>query len=211
MSLSVRRALRYPFATSETKKFFWVLSLLGLIPGLGAFLLGPVATAAVSVLTIERDEGSVLATDEFLTRILRAFVAGFLTSLYFIPVVIGLAFLGFTFFKRGDITWPAVLLGGYGVLVAAALPLAVLHAVTEKNVWKALDLPRLVWLGFEMDFNTFWKILVISALLIVLKIAVGFLGWVGVGLLLAPVRAYAEYAFQYALAQSYLEAVKIKH
>lgn len=209
MSLSVRRALRYPFATPETKKFFWILTLVGFVPGLGTVFLGPVATAAVSVLTIERNEGTVLASEEFLTRTLRALVAGLLTSLYFIPVILGLAFLGFTFFQRGDITWPAMVLGGYGLLVAAALPLAVLHAVTTKNVWAALYLPQLAWLSLKGHFAVFFKLFVISACLVILKVTVGFLSLVGVGLLLVPIKAYAEYVFQYTMAHAYLDTLPI--
>ncbi len=40
-----------------------------------------------------------------------------------------------------------------------------------------------------------------------MKIAAGVLALVGVGIVLAPIKGYVEYVFQYALAYAYVEGI----
>ncbi len=207
MKLSIRASLRYPFATPDNQTRFWVMTLLDLIPGLGTFLLTPLATAAVSVITIERNETADLSHQEWFARTLRAVGASFLLILYFIPVLVGFGIIGFAIFRGEGVTWPALVLLLYGLVVASALPLAVLHAVTIGSVWGALELPKLVWLGFKIDLEAFLKIFLISIFLIFLKMTTLLFGVFGLGILLAPVRTYSEYVFHYLLAVSYVRAM----
>ena len=205
--LSVKQALRYPFSSTETRNRFWILLLLSFVPFLGSFLIGPLATAAVSVVTVERNDSSPLASGEILERSFRALLAGLLSLLYLLPAVGLLPVIGFSFYRGGNVTVPGILLIIYLLLVLAAWPLAQLHAVTTKNVWNALHLPRLVQLGFKGHASTLMKVLAVSCLLVILKILAWIFALGGLGILLVPVNAYTEYVFQYLLAVTYAEAV----
>lgn len=205
--LSVRQSLGYPFQSRESVVHFWVLFILAFVPFGETFLLFPYATTAVSVVTIERKAAARLDGRIIATRFCRALVATCLTLCYLIPVVLGFAVIGYSLFTKGNITLPALLLSGYALLVLCALPLATLHAVSTRNVFNALHLPRLVWLGLTMDWRAFVKLFCLSVILFAGKLGISLLSLFGFGLLMAPFKAYAEYVFQHMLAVAYVRTV----
>lgn len=205
--LSVRHSLGYPFRSRESVVHFWVMFILAFVPFGETFLLFPYATTAVSVVTIERNESARLSGGAIATRFLRALVATCLTLVYLIPVVIGFAMIGYSLFTKGHITIPSLLLSGYALLVLCALPLATLHAVSTRNVFNALHLPKLVWLGLKMDWIAFIKLFALSLVLFGCKLGISLLSLFGFGLLMAPFKAYAEYVFQHMLAVAYARTV----
>ncbi|MDO8643439.1 MAG: hypothetical protein Q7S00_00540 [bacterium] len=207
MRISIRDSLKYPLAFPMTRQRSIVLLALSVIPVVGSFLMSPFATAAVSVMTIERDSQADLSQTEIITRTIRAFLAGLVSLLYLLPAVAIAASIGISLAGDQSITLPIALLSIYIVLVIAAWPLAALHAVTQQSAWQALALPRLVWIGLKIDLQTMVKMLSVSILLFLLRLTASFLDLSGFGLLLAPVKAYSEYVFQYLLAASYAGVV----
>ena len=207
----MRRALsqifRYPFSGATTRRQFFILTLLSFIPFLGSVLLGPFATAAVSAITIEKNESAELGTGILIARAWRAFLAGFITLLYLLPAFALLTWMGFSFWHSGKITLPVIFLFLYAVLVIGALPFAALHAVTCGSIWAALELPKLIAIGLKINFSLFFKVLVVSLAVFALKLFLVFLGPIG-DILFGPLKAYSEYVFQYLLAISYLDVVE---
>lgn len=204
MPESFSHLFRYPFAYPTTRRRFWVLTLLAFLPFVGSIFIGPVATAAVSTITMEKNESTILDAAEFFRRSLRAFLGGLITLLYLLPAFGLLAWMGFSFWHGEKITFPAVVLLLYGLLVLSALPFAALHAVTQKNAWAALELFKLVWINFKVDFFACLKVLAVSLAVFCLKLFLGLLGPLG-DFLFAPLKAYSEYLFQYLLASLYVK------
>jgi len=207
MKLSVRDSLRYPVAYPITRHRSVVLLVLSVIPFVGSFFAAPYATAAVSVITMERNPEAVLDRSELMTRAIRALLAGFVSFLYLLPALVIGTLIGVFWAKDRNITVPVITLAIYSTVVISAWPLATLHAVTQRSAWQALALPQLLWIGLKVDFKTFGKVMLVSVLLFFLKVFAGFMDLWGLGLLLVPAKAYSEYVFQYLLAVSYAGVV----
>jgi len=207
--LSIRQALHFPFSTKNNQIQLIILTFLSLVPFGESFFLSPYASALVSVVTREKNEQASLTTDVLLSRFMVAFLATLISFIYMIPGLVGLGLMIYFGIKEASVMAPKVLwvsygLLFYGVLVLSVLPLATIHAVTTGKSLSVLALPRLLWIGLKIDFKTFIKTVLISVAVFFLKLGVSFLSLLGLGFLMTPFKAYAEYVNQYMFAKSYM-------
>lgn len=212
MKLSVRKSLLYPFSTRSTLRRSLILLIFSFIPFFGTVLLSALAAAMVSVITMEHDERAVMEPNELLERSLRAIFASLTSMLYLLPALGLLSYIGFSFFN-GDraLTLPTSILSAYILIVLSVWPLATLHAVTKKNVWATLALPRLLWMSLRNNWINFFKVMFLSSLLVILKTSAFTLKFVGAGFFLIPINAMVEYVFQYNLAKFYAGVILHRH
>jgi hypothetical protein len=208
MQLSIKKSLQYPFAYGVTRRRSLLLLVISFVPFFGTLFMGAVATAIISSITMERDEKAYVEPNELFERAIRAFFASLISILYMMPAFVFLSYIGYSLFNgETSLKTPSILLLAYIFIVLSVWPLATLHAVTTKNAWNALSLPKLLWIGFKIDFKTVGKVLLVSILLIGLKVIAFSLKFLGIGLFLVPINAYTEYVFQYMLAVSYAKVV----